>query len=659
MAQSNGNWIAGLSDDEFQSLLGFVPPVGYTEPSPDPSLKDRDFPERFDWRELNGVTPVKSQGQCGSCWAFAATAVLESQVYIATGTPPDYSEQQLVDCTPMCYGCNGGNYDYAWDYLKEPGFILEADYPYQAQNLPCEQRYHDPYIRVLTYQYINTSEDSIKANLMDYGPVACSIGANSNLKEYTGGCYEDPSTTSINHAVVIVGWDDNICPNGSWIVKNSWGSSWGDNGFFTINRGDVHIGSYSAIAYYEEIPPVRIQVIDTTIQDGNDGVPETGETVGLSAILSNIGRETATGVTATIETAHPAVTITKDTISIPDIPAKTTTGPADCFEFTLGNVEPAEQIDFTLTIQFDGGQSHEVILCHCGPLYLIYISGFDGSTDEGWTHGYTRRRDNWARGMPQAEQLIRWDPMNPHSGECMWGNNLENEGNYIANMSNYLVSPVFDCTGMTSVRLSFWRWLTVEESRFDQARIIVNDEEIWCNPYEGHLIDTQWTRCVYDISDIAADQSEVQIMFTLDSDEGLHFGGWSIDDFSLFTGVDARFEDTFKDPVAVKIETSMETYQPGDWFELAVTTNNYQDARRVDQWILLDVFNQYWFWPAWSDTADFESRDLSPRCSIRESILEFTWPEIEGHAQGIRFWVGILDNSSGEVLDYDMAQWGW
>jgi C1A family cysteine protease len=658
-AQDADNWVSRLSDEEFQQLLGFIPPETYNPLPPDPSLKDRSFPDRYDWRELNGVTTVKNQGQCGSCWAFAAAGVLESQVYLDTGVEPDYSEQQLVDCTPGAYGCNGGNYETAWEYLKDPGFTLESDYPYQAQNMTCLDGEHEPFIRVLEYQHIDDSVDSIKAALMDYGPVACSIGANNNLKAYSGGCYEDSSTTGINHAVIIVGWDDNMCPNGSWIVKNSWGSSWGDNGFFTINRGDVHIGEYPAIVTYEEIPPVRFKMADYLFDDAQDGVPEAGETVDLLFSLENFGRENASGITAELETTHSGITITQKTISFPDIPAKSNSGLSEPFSFTVGNIEPAERIDFTITISYDGGEIDLELFCYSGPLYTIFSSQFDVAGDEGWTHGFTRRKDNWTHGMHPADESPGLDPAQPHSGEYMWGNNLEHGGMYLVNMSNYLNSPVFDCTGMSNIYLSFWRWLTVEESEYDQATILVNGEEIWRNAYSGHHIDKQWVRCVYDISEQAAGQESVQITFALDTDQGLNFGGWNIDDFSLFTGVDDTFKDTFKEPIVMTVETSLPVYQAGDFFELIFTVNNYQESREVNEWLLLDVYGQYWFWPSWSAQADFRTRTLTPRCSMRESILSFDWPEISGHADGLKFWAAIIDAQSGDILDYGMTEWGY
>ncbi len=656
----DGNWVQQLSEEQFQAMLKYIPPVDYVEPPEDPAVRDRDFPEVFDWREMDGVTPVKSQGQCGSCWAFTAIAVLESRVYIDTGVAPDYSEQQLVDCTYSYSGCQGGDYGSAFNYLMFPGAMTESDYPYQAVGQDCQDKAFVPQVRVTGFEYINSSEESIKAALMDIGPVATVMGANNNLKDYTGGCYQDDSNTQINHGVMIVGWDDTVCPGGSWIVKNSWGSDWGDNGFFYIHRGDVHIGEIPAVVDYEVVPPVSFAVMDYVLDDGNDSVPSAGESATVKLNIENTGYYDATNITARLQCDNPAVTITHDTVTITGIAPKES-ALTDAFAFSLSDIQPMEALEFTVTLTFDSGDAQTGFTLYSGPIFTVYQNDFEysGLTDEGWVHGFTHRRDNWERGMHDDPETIGFDPATPHSGEKMWGNNLSKGGSYLVNMSNYLESPVFDCTGMTTVYLSFWRWLTVEEGEFDQARIFVNDTEIWSNPVDKHLIDHYWVHCVYDISDIVRENPLIQVKFTLDSDQGLNFGGWNIDDLRVFSGIDSAFEQSHPDPVKIRIRTSRDVYEANDIFTLTCDIFNYQDALTADEWIILDVFGSYYFAPNWDQTPDSQSLDLPAYSTLNQTILEFEWPEVEGHASDVRFWAALVSPVDIEILDYDMTEWGW
>ncbi len=654
------NWIRELSTREFQDLMTYQPPQNYVEPPRDPSLAGRSFPETFDWRSEGGVSVVKDQANCGSCWAFSATAVLESQVMIATGNEMDFSEQQLVDCVMNSYGCNGGNYENAWEYLKLNGFTLEADYPYEAENGECRAALMDQYISVTGWQYINTDIDSIKQAVMDFGPVSTVIGANDNLKNYTGGCYHDESGTSPNHAVTIVGWDDTVCDPGAWIVKNSWGDDWGDNGYFYIQYGDMHIGEYSAIAMYEEIPPVRFHLQEYVLEGDADGLPSAGEDLEMGIKLLNFGREDAVAVSAVLETTSEYVTMQVDTVALGDIPEDTQVESAEFFRFTMSpTIPPMEVIDFVVTIESGPFSVPIPIQMICGPQYTIYFNDFEGMTDEEWTHGFTARRDNWMRGSFPESENGRLDPDHVFAGEKMWGTNLMHNGSYLANMSNYLLSPEIDCSGHQTVFIGFWRWLTVEAGEYDHARIMVNDTEVWSNPYEAHLVDTKWVYCTYDISDIVAENPIVRVKFTLNTDPGVNMGGWNIDNFRVFSGIDADFSERFEKPLAVDASLSELVFEPGDPFELALTYRNYRDTVSADVYIALDVYGEYWFWPSWGRDIDFDSMSLSPYTMHREPILSFDWPDVEGHASGIKFWVAALAVGSGELMDYDVVEWGW
>ncbi|MHC4823945.1 MAG: M20/M25/M40 family metallo-hydrolase [Planctomycetota bacterium] len=165
----------------------------------------------------------------------------------------------------------------------------------------------------------------------------------------------------------------------------------------------------------------------------------------------------------------------------------------------------------------------------------IYFNDFEGATDEGWVHQQVAQQDDWQRGIPAGKVE---DPGSAYSGNNCWGNDLGPSGfngSYASNVENWIESPAIDCTGQTGVRLRFARWLTVEESQYDNAKIFVNGIEVYGNPFAGNLIDNSWTIQDIDISAIADGNAAVTVRYHLDSDGGLEYGGWNFDDVEVYT----------------------------------------------------------------------------------------------------------------------------
>ncbi len=333
---------------------------------------------------------------------------------------------------------------------------------------------------------------------------------------------------------------------------------------------------------------------------------------------------------------------------------------ASPFEFTVSDdLEPATLLAFEITVASGEIAQTLNVSMISGPLYRCYSNDFEDVSDEDWTHELIERKDLWARGRSTEEDNILDDAPSPHSGDNMWGTGLHYSGSYMINSEMVLKSPVFDCTGQNRVFLTFWRWLTVEKSEFDQAAILVNDVKIWENDYYVHHIDRKWTQCFYDITSYVQSDPMIRITFSLDTDEGLNLGGWCIDDLAVVSGVDNDFYNRFTEPCTVKIATSQETYAAGDTFDLSMTTDMYGNGISVVEYIALDVYETYFFWPSWGSTIDNRTQTFETRTSSRETILYFEWPEVTGHAGGIRFWAALMDATSGTLLDYDMTEWGW
>jgi C1A family cysteine protease len=281
-----------LTPDERHARLGVVIPESVKirfdqlNKMPPPLLLSTS--EEFDWRDFNGVTPVKDQGQCGSCWAFAATGAFESSYLLATGIVTDLSEQQVLSCNTGQSSCNGGWMGDGYDLFHNYGAIDEACMPYHANdNIPCTQDNCVPRASLLQYIDVPNNVAAIKNALM-IGPVSTTFTVYDDFYGYSGGCYEHDGNDPINHAVLIIGWNDNMCDGqGAWIVKNSWGGSWGLRGYFYIKYGTASFGNYSQLPIYDNMGLPALALSDESLQVE---LPSAGDTtISLGMINSGDG----------------------------------------------------------------------------------------------------------------------------------------------------------------------------------------------------------------------------------------------------------------------------------------------------------------------------------------------------------------------------------
>ncbi|XP_028765663.1 probable cysteine protease RD19B [Neltuma alba] len=219
-----------------------------------PILPTDDLPSDFDWRDHGAVTPVKNQGSCGSCWSFSTTGALEGAHFLSTGQLVSLSEQQLVDCDHECdpeepgscdSGCNGGLMNNAFEYiLKAGGVMREDDYPYIGTDRgACKFDETKIAASVANFSVVSLDEDQIAANLVKNGPLAVAINA-VYMQTYVGGV-SCPYICSkrLDHGVLLVGFGSagyarsRLKEKPYWIIKNSWGEDWGENGYYKICRG--------------------------------------------------------------------------------------------------------------------------------------------------------------------------------------------------------------------------------------------------------------------------------------------------------------------------------------------------------------------------------------------------------------------------------------
>ncbi|MBM4376560.1 MAG: hypothetical protein FJ095_15870 [Deltaproteobacteria bacterium] len=256
-------------------LVGFFRPadVGAMKPAVDIATMAYDLvlPEKWDWRTQGaGIPPIRQQGSCGSCWAFGTIAALEGSIAVSDNTLVNLSEQHVLDCSGK--GTCGGGY-WAYSLLKNKGAVLEQTYPYKGYDQSCNVQSDYPYTIESFHAVKEGDIEGVKAAILKYGMVGVTMSVCGSIPGYNGGIYDSKECNNYytNHIVALVGWDDTIphkYGNGVWIMRNSWGTGWGDDGYGYFAYGTAQLEENPTYVIYKPEDPTDTDM--DGIRDVND-----------------------------------------------------------------------------------------------------------------------------------------------------------------------------------------------------------------------------------------------------------------------------------------------------------------------------------------------------------------------------------------------------
>jgi C1A family cysteine protease len=234
---------------------GLIIPENWQETAHFEVIRDNEpevtLPSKFDWRTIEGgLSPVQNQGSCGSCYLFSATATVEDLLWIA-GNKKELSQQAVLSCNDSGNGCMGGFFNIL-DFYLDPGSVTAEQFPYVAKKVKCKEGLEFGE-KIKSWSYIGSKNtkptvEQMKRAIFVHGPISVDVAVDSKFQAYKSGVYSTCNARRLNHMVNLVGWDDE---GGYWIMRNSWGASWGEHGFMRIKYGCDKIGDTAAFAILE------------------------------------------------------------------------------------------------------------------------------------------------------------------------------------------------------------------------------------------------------------------------------------------------------------------------------------------------------------------------------------------------------------------------
>jgi len=523
----------GATDRSIDELCGLVAPDGWRQDARfDPCIPRRDLPASYDWRDYDGCTSIKNQGSCGSCWAFATVGALECNIKIRDGITKNLSEQWLVSCNSEGYGCGGGWFvhDYhIWktDPCDDTGYVLEEDFPYVANDVSCACPY--PHGTLADgWSYIGTGSgipaiDAMKQAILDYGPISVGVYVDNAFQYYSGGIFNSDSPGWTNHAVVLVGWDDNQGDGGIWLLRNSWGSGWGEGGYMRIEYGCNSVGD---AACYIDYPGLRLGF---NYPDGRPETSDPGQPVTFPVDVSAASGTPVSG-TGKLHYSTDGSTFSVIDMTQPSPNHYEATLPAGvCYDRIRWYVSAEEEITGEKTDPENApSETYQTIVATS----IVPLFTDDFETNQGWTVSAGASTGNWERADPQevyysgTAQVTQPEDDHTPSGTLCYVTQAQagsGAGSYdVDGGPTRLLSPVLDLSSAQHPSVGYWRWYHICTQWDDPLTVEISNDN-GSNWVLVEQIQTRqtWTEMRWFVEDYVSPTSEVRIRFTAwDTDPG-------------------------------------------------------------------------------------------------------------------------------------------
>lgn len=498
------------------------------------------LPTSFNWCDQGGCTPVKDQGSCGSCWAFGTVGPLESNIKIQDGDVKDLSEQYLVSCNTDGWGCSGGWWAHDYHLNKIPsgeldaGAVYEADFPYVARDDSCNPP-HAHHEKIDSWAYVGNSWSvpsvaAIKQAIYDYGPVSVAICVGPAFQIYSGGVFQTNETAScnggVNHAVVLVGWDDS---QGIWHLRNSWGPDWGENGYMRIKYGTSNVGYsanyivYSGSGCQDAYEPDNAYTSANSItvngaaqrhtfhENGDEDWAKFTVTAGSAYTIttSNLGSNNDTYLY--LYNTNGTDILDQDNDSGPGLGSQIVwTAPSNGTYYVKAlhrdNKGDCTEYEYDLAVVSDSSsKSQEVFL----PVITRTSSDggglVNGDFESGPTGWVEYSRNGWDLILP-ASSL----PVTPRSGN--WAVWLGGDHNEISYTQQQVTVPA------SSPYLSYWHWIASEDwCGYDFGGVIINSTVVDVYNLCSSTNTGGWVKHVVNLSAYAGQSVSLQIRAETDS----------------------------------------------------------------------------------------------------------------------------------------------